>query len=122
MRVILAALIIFLQCSLLAHADSAADEISHLLKFVRESPCNFIRNGSAYDGAAAADHVEAKYEHFKREIKTAEDFIARAATKSLMSGAPYQVQCGSASPTAAAGWLLDELHSYRAQHGTPTAP
>jgi hypothetical protein len=103
-------------------ADSSAAEIAYLLRFIRESPCTFIRNGSDYDGAAAADHIEAKYEHFKDEIRTAEDFIDRAATKSLLSGAPYQVRCGSGARVAAAEWLRDTLHSYRAQHTPAGAP
>lgn len=122
MRLTLAALLILLQFTMPVRADATADEIAYLLKFIRESPCTFIRNGSDYDGAAAAQHVEAKYEHFKDEIKTAEDFIDRAATKSLLSGEPYQVQCGGAGKVPAAGWLRDVLHSYRAEHtpaGTP---
>jgi len=121
MRVVFAALVIVLQCAIPVQADSTADEIAYLLKFIRESSCTFIRNGSDYDGAAAADHVAAKYAHFKREIKTAEDFIDRAATKSLLSGEPYQVQCGSAS-IAAAEWLRGVLYSYRARHAPAGAP
>jgi hypothetical protein len=116
LRTAFIAMLIVLQLICPARADAKADEIAYLLKYIRESPCTFIRNGSEYDGAAAADHVAAKYEHFKDEIKSAEDFIDRAATKSLLSGAPYQVRCGSSAKTGAAGWLLDVLHSYRLQH------
>lgn len=116
------ALLILLQFAVPVRADTAGDEIAYLLKYIRESPCTFIRNGSPYAGAAAAEHVEEKYEHFKREIKSAEDFIDRAATKSLLSGEPYQVQCGSAARTEAAGWLRDVLRSYRMQHAPTGAP
>jgi len=119
MRLLLVAWLILLQCTVPVRGDSTAEEIAYLLKFIRESPCTFIRNGSDYDGAAAEEHVAAKYAHFKDEIKTAEDFIDRAATKSLLSGALYRVQCGSAPSIAAAEWLRDALHSYRTQH-TPT--
>jgi hypothetical protein len=61
-------------------------------------------------------HVEAKYAHFKSDIKTAEDFIDRAATKSLLSGTPYQVQCEGAPRIAAAAWLRGVLLSYRTKH------
>jgi hypothetical protein len=40
-------------------ADPADDEIAYLLDAIRQSPCTFNRNGSDYDGAAAADHIEA---------------------------------------------------------------
>jgi hypothetical protein len=122
MRLAVAALLIFVQLTTTASADSAPVEIAYLLRFIRESPCTFIRNGSDYDGAAAADHVEAKYEHFKAEIKTAEDFIDRAATKSLMSGAIYKVRCGNAPTLAAAEWLRSALSAYRAQHPSAPAP
>jgi hypothetical protein len=115
-------MLMLLQPAFPVRADTTADEIAYLLNYIRESPCTFIRNGSEYDGAAAADHVQAKYEHFKDEIKTAEDFIDRAATKSLLSGEPYQVQCGSAARIEAAGWLLDVLHSYRDKHKPADAP
>lgn len=103
-------------------ADSTTDEIAHLLTVLRESPCTFIRNGSDYDGAAAVEHVEAKYLHFKREIKTAEDFIDRAATKSLLTGTPYQVRCDGAPTIGAAEWLHAQLQSYRAQHVPGDSP
>jgi hypothetical protein len=122
MRLAVAILLVLVQLTIPVRADSSAAEIAYLLRFIRESPCTFIRNGSDYDGAAAADHIEAKYEHFKDEIRTAEDFIDRAATKSELSGAPYQVQCGSGAKVAAAEWLRDTLHSYRAQHTPAGAP
>src|SRR4051812_33352173 len=122
MRILVAALLILFQGTVAVRADSTADEIAYLLTFIRESPCTFIRNGSEYDGAAAADHVNAKYQHFKGEIKTAEEFIDRAATKSLMSGEPYQVQCGNAPRIAAAEWLRGALGSYRTQHTSTGAP
>jgi hypothetical protein len=122
MRVIFAAFLILLQCAVPVRADSTADEIAYLLRFIRESPCTFIRNGSDYDGPAAADHVQEKYAHFKDEIKTAEDFIDRAATKSLLSGEPYHVRCEGGPEIAAAEWLRGVLHSYRAQHASSGAP
>ncbi|MDQ7250779.1 DUF5329 family protein [Dongia sedimenti] len=118
MRLVVVALLILVQLVIPARADSTANEIAYLLKVIRESPCTFIRNGSDYDGAAAAEHVEAKYAHYKSEIKTAEDFIDRSATKSLLSGDPYQVQCEGA-PSLAAEWLRDVLRSYRAAHAPP---
>ena len=122
MRLTGAALLILAQLTIPVRADATTDEIAYLLKSIRESPCTFIRNGTDYDGAAAVEHVEAKYAHFKREIKTAEDFIDRAATKSLLSGTPYQVQCKGAPKVAAAEWLRGVLRSYRAQHPPAASP
>ena len=122
MRFLLVVLLILLQCTVPVRADSTADEIAYLLTFIHDSPCTFIRNGSDYDGAAAADHIKAKYEHFKGEIKTAEDFIDRAATKSELSGEPYQVRCGSAPKITAAEWLRGALQTYRKEHTPADAP
>lgn len=99
--------------SIPVHAETVADEITYLLDTIRHSSCTFIRNGKGYDGAAAADHISAKYEHFKPEIRTTEDFIARAATKSEMTGVPYQVRCNDGAPTAAADWLRAALMAHR---------
>src|SRR3954452_18821719 len=57
LRTAFIAMLIVLQLICPARADAKADEIAYLLKYIRESPCTFIRNGSEYDGAAAADHV-----------------------------------------------------------------
>jgi hypothetical protein len=102
-----------------AAGASAADpdaEIKFLIDSVRKSTCVFIRNGSEYDGAAAADHVQQKYDYYKSDIHSAEDFIDRAASKSLVSGKPYQVHCAGASVIPATDWLRDQLRIYRSQH------
>jgi hypothetical protein len=122
MRRIVVALMVLLLITAPVRAASTADEVAALLKFIRGSPCTFIRNGSEYDGAEAADHVAAKAAQFKREIKRAEDFIDRAATKSLLSGEPYKVRCGSGPTIAAADWLRQVLQSYRAQQAAPSPP
>jgi hypothetical protein len=95
-----------------ALAASPEAEIDHLLTFIAGSPCAFIRNGVAYDGPQAVDHIKDKYEHFRADIRSAEDFIALAATKSAMSGKPYLVQC-EAYEMPAADWLTQELSAFR---------
>jgi hypothetical protein len=115
-RAVLIAAMLALLAPAAARADALEDEIVHLIAFVRQSPCTFIRNGSEYAGPEAADHIQAKYEHFKSRIKTVEDFIARAASRSILSGKPYAVRCdGKTVP--AADWIRAEDAAYRAQHG-----
>ncbi len=41
----------------------------------------FIRNGSEHDSANAAKHMQAKFEHYRDRIVSAEDFIALCATR-----------------------------------------
>jgi hypothetical protein len=95
-------------------AAGMGEEIDHLLGFVAASPCAFMRNGVAYAGAQAAGHIKDKYEHYRSDIHSAEDFIALAASKSMMSGRPYLVQCDAATMPAA-DWLAKELAAFRQQ-------
>jgi hypothetical protein len=97
-----------------ARADALQDEIAHLIDFVRHSSCTFIRNGTDYAGPAAADHVQSKYDYYKADIKTVEDFIERAASKSMLSGKPYEVRCADGKIIPAADWIRTEDAAYRA--------
>jgi len=109
LAVILALCITFHPC--LSHAGMES-EIDHLLEYIETSGCTFNRNGTIHDGQDAGEHIRKKYAHTKRYIKTTADFIQYAATKSSMSGKPYQVTCeGIETPTAK--WLSDELARFR---------
>ena len=57
--------------------------------------------------------MQKKYEHFRNEIKTPEDFIRLAATKSLMSGNPYYVKLKNGEKITSETWLLKALEAYR---------
>lgn len=100
-----------------ALAASPQAEIEHLLGFIAASPCSFIRNGAAYDGTAAVAHIKDKYDYYREDIHSAEDFIALAATKSALSGKPYLVTCG-ATTEPAADWIGRELGAYRRNSGS----
>jgi hypothetical protein len=52
----------------------------------------FIRNDSGYDSKTAAKFLRRKWEANEKEIKTAADFIAKAATKSSTTGKPYMIR------------------------------
>jgi hypothetical protein len=94
-------------------------EINHLLTFIRTSGCHFIRNDQSHDGHKAESHIKRKYGHFKERIKTAEDFIAYAATRSTVSGRLYRVRCkGQEWPTHE--WLQKELSTFRKRHSEPS--
>lgn len=89
-------------------------EIEHLLEFIENSDCTFIRNGKAHDTENGLEHIEKKYEHFKKKIKTAEDFISHSASGSLISGKPYIVDCPNAKGRIkSSNWLLKELAHFR---------
>jgi len=99
-----------------APPPAARQEITHLIGYLTASGCSFQRNGSWHDAADAARHLQRKYDYLlKRDlVASSEDFIARAASESSLSGKPYQVRCGGNAPLASAAWLKAELAKYRA--------
>ena len=97
-------------------------EVEQLLARIGASDCQFQRNGSWYGAPQARLHLEQKYRYLLAgdRLRTAEDFIALAGTKSSMSGSPYLVQCGGQSQRYSAQWLTAQLSELRAS--TRVAP
>ena len=91
---------------------SMQKEIDHLLNYIETSDCVFIRNGSRHTPEKGAQHIRRKYNYLKKQIKSTDDFIKGAATKSSMSGKPYTVICND-KKMATADWLRIELRNYR---------
>ena len=87
-----------------APADIDAS-IRCLIDVVATSEYTFLRNSTRYSGVQAAQHLQRKYAHFREQIHTVDDFIALAASRSLLTGKPYQVidAAGAATPTSR--WL-----------------
>ena len=98
-----------------APPPAARQEIAHLIGYLTASGCSFQRNGSWHDAADAAKHLQRKYNYLQKRdlVATSEDFIARAASESSLSGKPYQVRCSGNAPVASAAWLKAELAKYR---------
>jgi len=94
-------------------------EIDALLARLETSGCRFGRNQEWYAGADARAHLLRKLEYVEKvgTIRSTEQFIGVAATKSSVSGAPYQVQCGSAAAVSSGPWLTGELKGLRAAGG-----
>lgn len=114
-------------CFVVVAAPAAADvpesqraEVEHLLSFIRTTPCALVRNGREYGGERAYSHVLRKYDHFRDEIASTEEFIALAATKSELSGRRYEFHCDGAPSAAAADVLLAELARFRATRDSYT--
>ena len=99
--------------ALAATDDTLVGTINHLLAYVEASNCVFIRNGKEHDSKEAAKHIKAKYDYFMFNIKTPEEFIEKAASKSVLGGQPYEVRCGDHLPIPSAEWLTQELFNYR---------
>ena len=93
--------------------DADRHEVLHLLEYLRNSDCAMERNGKKHDSEDAYSHVKRKYEYFRDEIRTSEDFIEYSASKSTMSGKFYRIFCENESAVLTRDWLLEELHDYR---------
>ena len=112
LRSLVLTLVLFSNSSL---ADTQA-EIDHLLNFVANTSCQYDRNGTVHDGPEARDHINMKYKHYRKKVKSAEDFIKYSATKSLISGRKYKIRCPDSDVINANDWLLAELQRYRESH------
>lgn len=116
-----AALLMLLCSASAAFATGGEDTdqaVEYLIRYVAGADCTFIRNGQSYDAHKAAEHLRSKYNYFKAQIQTPEDFIRLAGTKSELSGKPYLVQTRGRVFTSAE-WLTGILAEYRT--GRPTS-
>jgi hypothetical protein len=96
-------------------STAARAEIEQLLAFVASSGCQFHRNNTWYPAPEASAHLAKKERYLEErgQIATAEDFVAKAATKSSVTGKPYSVRCGSEPAMASDEWLMAELRRSR---------
>jgi Family of unknown function (DUF5329) len=114
-RIFFAVVILFALMPEKARAESLEQTINYLLDCVAKSDATFVRNGQTHTPQEAVDHIKAKYEHFKNEIKTPEDFIRLAASKSLLTGQPYLVRTKDGKEIQLSAWLTDALKKHRGQ-------
>ena len=103
--------------SVIAQTPSAktTQEVGQLFAALKQSNCEFSRNGSWYNAEKASDHLQRKYDYLlkKRLVTTTESFIDLAATKSSISGKPYQVRCGKTAPISSNSWFKSQLNTVR---------
>ena len=99
----------------LSASESVEQTIDYLLDHVAKANATFIRNGDPHTAQEALNHIKAKYEHFKTQIRTPEDFIRLSASKSLLSGKPYLVRTPDGKEMRLDEWLTAALKEHRAQ-------
>jgi len=92
-------------------------EIQHLIKFVSESGCTFIRNGNEHTPKDAVEHIKKKYEYYKDKIDSAEKFIELSATQSTLTKKKYMIKCPGEEVMENQKWLLKELNNLRGKTG-----
>jgi len=107
---------------LLATADAQAGppavvqaEVDYLLARIAKSGCAFNRNGTWYDATRAVAHLQIKYSYMAERdaIKSTEDFIEKAASRSSMTGHLYWIHCDGMATVASGPWLREQLAAYR---------
>ena len=83
----------------------------------------FIRNGSEYTAAQAAEHLRYKWNKAGDRVKTAEDFIVLCATKSSMSGLAYRIRFADGTTVDSAVFFEQQLKRLDAgQHSDAAMP
>lgn len=87
-----------------------SDQIEALIQTIEESDVIFIRNGDEYSPQEAAKHMRKKWNYAKDDIHTLDDFIENIASKSSMSGSPYQVKLKNGSAIEAKEWYSQILN------------
>ncbi len=118
--------LLFLTVSLTALAPAWADalktqqaEVQHLLAFIRESGCQMERNGKLHSPEKAQSHLTRKYNFYRISITQTEDFIKKAASRSVLSGRSYLTRCLGREPQPTAEWLKQELERFRGEQAAP---
>lgn len=118
-----AAVVIFVFLSAAAGmADELESEglertIDFLLQHVAQSNLIFIRNGQMHSPERAEAHMRRKYEYFKDDIQSPEDFIRLCASKSTTTGRPYQVKLPDGRLLRTDRWMRSVLSRYRRETG-----
>jgi len=115
LRLLLALVLAFSFATHTLAAESLEQTIDYLIDYVGNSKATFIRNGVSHTPAEAVAHIKAKYDHFKNQIKTPEDFIRLSASKSLQTGEPYLVRTADGKQMQLDAWLTDALKHHRDQ-------
>jgi hypothetical protein len=89
--------------------------IEYLLAVVASlQDVQFIRNGTAYDSAAAVKHMRAKLRVAGGRVKTAEDFIRYCGSESAVSGKPYEIHFPDGRVVLSADFLRQKLAEFDA--------
>lgn len=103
--------LIFVPIACSAPQENVQREVNILLNYIKNSGCEFYRNGTWSDPKTAQTHLRDKYVYLaaRNLIKTTEDFIEMAATKSNLSGQFYEVRCNGSAIVSSKQWLREEL-------------
>ena len=97
-----------------ARPDPEQKKIDYLIGSMQSlDGATFIRNGSAYDAAKAADHMRMKLRYAGDRIQTADQFIDELATKSSMSGVKYLIKLKDGRVLESGQYFHERLAAYK---------
>lgn len=89
---------------------SEKEKIEGLIEHIANlQDAKFVRNGAEYDAKTAAKFLRGKWESNASEIKTAADFIEKAASVSSTTGKPYLIRFKDGKETKSGEYLLQQL-------------
>jgi hypothetical protein len=102
-----------------AETEPLSKTVDYLIAQVEKADTvKFLRNGDEHTAKEAAEHMRRKYNHFKKEIKTPEDFIEKCAAKSELSGKPYMINKADGTTEKCEDWMKSMLEEHRKSPGT----
>ena len=112
-------LLLFLAAGMPLHAETAPPaekaKIEALIAHIEGLPgASFVRNGSDYNAATAAKFLRGKWQANDKQIMTAADFIAKAATSSSTTGKAYQIRLKDGTVTPCGDYLTGQLKKLEA--------
>jgi len=101
----------------LGHANDRAplesQKIDYMISAIETlSDAKFVRNGTEYDAKTAADHLRKKLKYAGARVKSADDFIRYCATKSSMSGKPYEIHYSDGRVETSEAFLRQKLSEF----------
>lgn len=93
-----------------AHEQGRIDFLIHAVE--TSKGLTFARNGSEYDGLAAARHLRMKLDYAGERVKSAEEFIKHCASESSVTHRPYRVRTADGATVDAAIYFTEQLREF----------
>jgi hypothetical protein len=111
-------LVVALLPSLMWARDAREQErIEFLIRGVEtSSEVKFVRNGSEYDGVAAAKHLRMKLAYSGGRVTTAEEFVKYCASESSMTHQKYRIRLADGTTIDAAAYFNAKLREFDEKH------
>lgn len=116
MRILLCLLIgsVTALCHAADATSSEGQKIDYLIASIETlQDAQFIRNGTAYNAKAAADHLRLKLRNAGSRVATADDFIRLCAAASSVSGTPYQIRFADGHVVSSEAYLKQKLAEFK---------